>query len=148
MLARRRAVRLRPQRVSNLKVGCAGGGGSRRPLVKQPLGGPLRKEVMIKLTPIQSQVLYRFPKDKWKSAYDLQVSMATLNALVEKGFLERRGVGTLGAHYSPRTTVEYRVCPTKHAPDVVESDALSGIFHTSEVSASEADSTPATPQVM
>lgn len=45
MLARRRAVRLRQQRVSNLKVGCAGRVGSRRPLVKQPLGAflePLR----------------------------------------------------------------------------------------------------------
>lgn len=37
--------------------------------------------------------------------------------------------------------------PTKHAPDVVESDALNSIFHTSEVSASEAESTPATTQV-
>ena len=103
---------------------------------------------MIKLTPIQSRVLYRFPKDKWKSAYDMQVSMATLNALVEKGFLERRGVGTLGAHYSPRTTVEYRVCPTKHAPDVVDSAASVSISPALEVSASEAESTPATTQVM
>lgn len=92
---------------------------------------------MIKLTPIQSRVLYRFPKDKWKTAYDMQVSMATLNALVEKGFLERRGVGTLGAHYSPRTTVEYRVCPTKHAPDVVESAASKGSLQAQAESASE-----------
>ena len=38
--------------------------------------------------------------------------------------------------------------PTKHAPDVVESDPLNSIFHTSEVSASEAESHPATTQVM
>jgi len=38
--------------------------------------------------------------------------------------------------------------PTKHAPDVVESAASVGIFPASEVSASEAESTPATTQVM
>ena len=37
---------------------------------------------------------------------------------------------------------------TKHAPDVVESVASVGILPASEVSASEADSTPATTQVM
>ena len=37
---------------------------------------------------------------------------------------------------------------TKHAPDVVESAASSEIPNASEVSASEADSTPATTQVM
>ena len=38
--------------------------------------------------------------------------------------------------------------PTKHAPDAVDSAASSDISTTSEVSASEADSTPATTQVM
>ena len=38
--------------------------------------------------------------------------------------------------------------PTKHAPDVVESAASVSIPPASEVSASEADSTPATTQVM
>ena len=38
--------------------------------------------------------------------------------------------------------------PTKHAPDVVESAASVSIFPASEVPASEADSTPATTQVM
>ncbi len=37
---------------------------------------------------------------------------------------------------------------TKHAPDVVESTASVGVSPASEVSASEADSTPATTQVM
>jgi len=41
-----------------------------------------------------------------------------------------------------------KVCPTKHAPDVVESAASVSIFPTSEVSASEAESQPATTQVM
>lgn len=48
----------------------------------------------------------------------------------------------------PRTWREYSICPTKHAPDVVESVASSDILPASEVSASEADSTPATTQVM
>jgi len=38
--------------------------------------------------------------------------------------------------------------PTKHAPDVVDSAASVSISPASEVSASEADSTPATTQVM
>lgn len=38
--------------------------------------------------------------------------------------------------------------PTKHAPDVVESVASVSISTASEVSASEADSSPATTQVM
>ena len=38
--------------------------------------------------------------------------------------------------------------PTKHAPDVVESAASVSISHASEVSASEAESNPATTQVM
>jgi hypothetical protein len=38
--------------------------------------------------------------------------------------------------------------PTKHAPDVVESAASVSILPASEVSASEADSTPSTTQVM
>lgn len=41
-----------------------------------------------------------------------------------------------------------KVCPTKHAPDVVESAASVSIPTASEVSVSEADSTPATTQVM
>jgi hypothetical protein len=39
-------------------------------------------------------------------------------------------------------------CLTKHAPDVVDSAASVSISIASEVSASEADSTPATTQVM
>lgn len=38
--------------------------------------------------------------------------------------------------------------PTKHAPDAVESAASVSISPTSEVSALQADSTPATTQVM
>ncbi len=41
-----------------------------------------------------------------------------------------------------------KICPTKHAPDVVDSAASVSIFPASEASASEADSTPATTQVM
>ena len=41
-----------------------------------------------------------------------------------------------------------KICPTKHAPDVVESAASVSISTASEVSASKADSSPATTQVM
>ena len=44
--------------------------------------------------------------------------------------------------------VEIQRRPTKHAPDVVESAASVSISPASEVSASEADSTPAPTQVM
>jgi len=85
----------------------------------------------------------------WKSAYDVKASMATMEALVKKGWAESKGHGTLGSMYSPRTTVMYRaIHPTKHAPDVVDSAASVSIPPASEVSASEADSTPATTQVM
>jgi len=54
-----------------------------------------------------------------------------------------QGVRCTGAVYEVR-----EIRPTKHAPDVVESAASSEISTTSEVSASEADSSPATTQVM
>jgi len=58
----------------------------------------------------------------WKSAYDVRASMATMEALVKKGWAESKGHGSLGSMYSPRTTVMYRaIRPTKHAPDVVDS---------------------------
>lgn len=62
---------------------------------------------MTKLTLTQARVFKHMPAGQWLSAYDLQASMATLNALHKKGFIRRRGVGTLGSSYSPRTTLEY-----------------------------------------
>ena len=62
----------------------------------------------MKLSSPQKKVMKRFVEHRWLSAYELQASMATLNALVSMGLLERRGVGSLGSTFSPRTTVEYR----------------------------------------
>ena len=53
-----------------------------------------------------------------------------------------------GYKFCPFCSEEIEFRPTKHAPDVVESEASSDIYRTSEVSASEAEPTPATTQVM
>ena len=53
-----------------------------------------------------------------------------------------------GEHLTAQVSYELEVCPTKHAPDVVESAASSEISPASEVPASEAESKPATTQVM
>jgi hypothetical protein len=62
----------------------------------------------MKLTPTQEKLLNRFPFYEWKTAYDLKTPMSTLNALVRKGVLAKRWAGTLGAFYSPQTTIQYR----------------------------------------
>ena len=64
----------------------------------------------IKLTEAQSKALQK-ASGLWRDAYELGASIATLDALVKKGLLERRGGGGLGAMYSPRTTLEYRRAP-------------------------------------
>lgn len=46
--------------------------------------------------------------DVWSSAYDLQLSMQTLDALVKRGLAERRNEAALGAMFSPRTVIQYR----------------------------------------
>jgi hypothetical protein len=54
----------------------------------------------------------------WKSAYDVKASMATMEALVKKGWAKSKGHGSLGSMYSPRTTVMYRaIRPTTLAVD-------------------------------
>ncbi len=59
----------------------------------------------------------------------------------------KRGHGGNGLYCKQHARMQERKL-TKHAPDVVESAASVSISTTSEVSASEADSTPATTQVM
>jgi hypothetical protein len=52
----------------------------------------------------------------WKSAYELQLSRATLEALVRKGWAESKI--TNGYMFSPRTCIFYRARrPTKDAAD-------------------------------
>ena len=118
--------------------------------LRKPLGGcHARRKVSMKLSHAQRSAYLKLSPMVWKSAYDVRASMATMEALVKKGWAESKGHGSLGSMYSPRTTVMYRaIRPTKHAPDVVESAASVSISPASEVSASEAESKPATTQVM
>ena len=69
-----------------------------------------------KITEAQSKALQK-ADGLWRDAYELRASTATLDALVRKGLLERRGQGGLGAMYSPRTAVEYR-----RAPDLTDTE--------------------------
>lgn len=46
--------------------------------------------------------------DDWQSAYQIGASLATLDALVKRGILERR-TDALGAMFSPRTANYYRL---------------------------------------
>ena len=59
----------------------------------------------------------------------------------------KRGHGKDGLYCKQHARMQERKL-TKHAPDVVESATSVSIFPTSEVSASEAESKPATTQVM
>ena len=68
------------------------------------------------LTKTQQRVLFHMKKGEWHSAYSLQTSIATLNALCNKGYLERkRGVGSI---FSPRNEIQFRVieCPQPSKP--------------------------------
>lgn len=59
-----------------------------------------------KLSKIQSETLARMKYNIWYCAYEMGVSMATLNALYRLNLLDRRSEA--GAFYSPRTSVEFR----------------------------------------
>lgn len=70
----------------------------------------------MKLTLTQLSAHLKLSPMFWKTAYDLQVSLATLNALVRKGWAESKV--TNGYMFSPRTCIYYRACrPTPHAPE-------------------------------
>lgn len=59
-----------------------------------------------KLPKTQQKALAGMYVGIWYSAYELGVSIATLNALHRKNLVERRS--DIGASFSPRTAVEYR----------------------------------------
>lgn len=63
----------------------------------------------MKLTDAQRRALAKFADGAWHSAYDVQASLATLNALRKRGLLQRQS--GLGALFSPRTSIEYRITP-------------------------------------
>lgn len=54
----------------------------------------------------QSKVLNQMDPNKWYSAYDLQCSIATLQALWQKGFVRQKTI--LGAIFSPRVNVTFQ----------------------------------------
>lgn len=54
---------------------------------------------------VNQVIAYQKLSHKWQSAFDLGVSIATLDALVRKGLAEKRR-DSLG--FSPRTTMYYR----------------------------------------
>lgn len=64
---------------------------------------------MSKLTVTQQSTIDRMKPGLWYSAYDLGASLSTMDALVRRGLVERRGVGGLGSSYSPRTGIEFRL---------------------------------------
>lgn len=66
---------------------------------------------MTKLTPAQQVALARCTTD-WQSAYDLRATIATLDALVKRGILQRH-TDALGAIYDPRTANYYRLNAAK-----------------------------------
>ena len=62
----------------------------------------------MKLTSAQKAAYEKLSKTEPKSAYDIQVSLPTLRALVTKGKAKQfRGGGNLGAMFSPRTAFKF-----------------------------------------
>lgn len=59
----------------------------------------------MKLSKLQEEALERMELGKWYSAYGLQVSLGTLEALGRKGKVKvRRGLGSI---FSPRTEIKF-----------------------------------------
>jgi hypothetical protein len=69
---------------------------------------------MTKLTPAQQVALARCTAE-WQSAYRLQASIATLDALVKRGILQRH-TDALGAMFSPRNANNYRLAAANEKP--------------------------------
>lgn len=58
-------------------------------------------------SPAQQRAINKLKDMEWKSAYDIQESRNTLDALVSKGVLESRG--GLGSMAFPRNNILYRL---------------------------------------
>jgi hypothetical protein len=63
----------------------------------------------MKLTQNQIIVMTELSRVSWTTAYEIQMSRNTLEALVRKGLVEKRGAGFVGSIFTPRTTIQYRV---------------------------------------
>ena len=60
----------------------------------------------VKLTIKQELIFDKMKPRTWQSAYDLQCSLATLNALWKKGLLERKDC--IGSYFFPRNNIVFR----------------------------------------
>lgn len=60
----------------------------------------------MKLTPIQERALAKLDESEGRSAYDIQESLGTLNALSLKGLVRAHRSG-LGSLYSPRVGITW-----------------------------------------
>jgi len=69
---------------------------------------------MTKLTPAQQVALARCTAE-WQSAYQLRASIATLDALVKRGILQRH-TDAHGYMFSPRTANHYRLAAANKTP--------------------------------
>jgi len=59
----------------------------------------------VKISPTQEKVLAKMEPGKWYSAYNLQCSLATLEALHKKDILKRKS--SLGSMAFPRNEIEF-----------------------------------------
>jgi len=65
----------------------------------------------MKTTKAQNKVLEKMTVGHWYSAYVLQCSIATLNALAKKKIVERSG-GAVGCMFCPRTSTQFKLKET------------------------------------
>lgn len=78
--------------------------------MKRKIKNKVTKEVeirSIKITPAQSKCIEKMRVGISYSAYDLQVSVSTLNALHSKGVLNKQTHS--GYIWSPRTALRYKI---------------------------------------
>ncbi|MAK54688.1 MAG: hypothetical protein CML17_02350 [Pusillimonas sp.] len=61
----------------------------------------------MKLTKSQKEALEKFSDGKWHSAYDVQSGLNTLNALFNKGLLDRKA--GLGSMAFPRNGIKFKL---------------------------------------
>lgn len=63
----------------------------------------------MKLSAAEMRTLAHLSVSEWRTPYELRESRRVLDALVKKGLVDVRGRGDVGAMFSPRTTIKYRL---------------------------------------
>lgn len=61
----------------------------------------------LRLSPVQEATFKKMDNYKWYSAYDLQVRLSTMEALLNKGLVERSKLKP-GDMFFPRTAITFR----------------------------------------